>query len=319
VLKGKKRHDFVYRLLWLLLHRFFARMFNFEYDSINPGKTPFFVISNHLTNYDPILVGLSFGRNLYYVAADQLLRMGLKSRLLKFLFSPIPVAKTTHETQTVISIFRRIRDNCNICIFAEGNMSFDGETGEILPSIGKLIKRAGVTLVTYRLIGLYFTFPRWARFIRKGKTGGRLVQIYSPERISAMSAEEIYEAVKNDINVSAYDMQEKSMIVFRGRKRAEYLETVLYCCPECKRFAALKSRDDTLSCECGFKVRFNEYGFFELPDKSKEPPYKTITAWTEWQKQEIKTLAGNQSAVNVPVFTDDNQLLYQIDRKSTLK
>jgi DNA-directed RNA polymerase subunit RPC12/RpoP len=133
-----------------------------------------------------------------------------------------------------------------------------------------------------------------------------------------MSAEEIYEAIKNDINVSAYDMQEKSMTVFHGEKRAEYLETVLYCCPECRRFAALKSRGDTLSCECGFKVRFNEYGFFELPQKNKEPPYKTITAWTKWQKQEIETLAGNLGAVNVPVFTDDNQRLYQIDRKGIL-
>ena len=312
-MKGKKRHDFVYRILWIFLHRFIARKFNFEYDAIRPEKKPFLVISNHITNWDPILVGLSFGRNLYYVATDQIFRMGLKSRIIKFLFSPIPLSKTVQETQTVISIFRRLKDNCNICIFAEGNTSFDGETGEIQPSIAKLIKRAGVTLVTYRFTGSYFSFPRWARFISKGKTEGRLVRIYSPERISAMSTEEIYEAVKNDISVSAYDWQEKNMTAFRGKKRAEYLETVLYCCPKCRQFASLKSHDDTLSCKCGFKARYNEYGFFELPKENEDPPFKTITAWTKWQKREIEALAVN-SENNAPVFTDCNQRLFEAGR-----
>jgi len=237
--------------------------------------------------------------------------MGLKSWFLKFLFSPIPLSKTIQETQTVISIFRRLKDNCNICIFAEGSTSFDGETGDISPSIAKLIKKARVMLVTYRFTGSYFAFPRWARYTRKGKTEGRLVQIYTPERLSVMSTEEIYKAVKNDISVSAYNWQEKNMSVFRGRKRAEYLETVLYCCPECRQFATLKSHDDILSCKCGFKVRFNEYGFFELPEKNEEPPFKTITAWSKWQKQEIETLINNLDG-NTPVFTDGSQQLFEI-------
>jgi 1-acyl-sn-glycerol-3-phosphate acyltransferase len=298
----------------MLLRRFIARKFNFEYDSIKPEKPPYFVVSNHLTNWDPILLGLSFGRNLYYVATDQIFRMGLKSRLLEFLFSPIPFSKTAQETKTVISIFRRLKNNCNICIFPEGNTSFDGETGEIQPSIGKLIKRAGVTLVTYRFMGSYFTYPRWARHISKGKMEGRLMQIYSPEKISAMSAEEIYEAVKNDISVSAYSWQEKNMTVYSGKNRAECLETVLYCCPKCRQFATLKSSGDTLSCKCGFTARYNEYGFFVSPEKNEEPPFKTISAWANWQKKEIEALAGSLEGfdTDTPVFNDENQQLIEV-------
>jgi len=148
---------------------------------------------------------------------------------------------------------------------------------------------------------------------------GRLAQIYSPEKISTMSADEIYEAIKKDINVSAYGIQEKNMAVFRGKKRAECLETILYCCPKCGQFASLKSRDDILECKCGFKALFNEYGFFELPGKNEEPPFKTITGWTNWQKREIEALAGNHDG-DAPVFTDDNQQLYEItgERHATL-
>ena len=315
-MKGKKRHDFMFRLSWILFHRLFARKFNFDYETIKAIQSPYIVISNHLTNWDPILIGISFGRNMYYVATDQIFRMGLKSKLLTFCFSPIARAKTVNETQTVISIFRRLKDKCNICIFAEGNSSFDGETCEIRPSIGKLVKKAGVTLVTYRFTGSYFTFPRWARFIRNGKMEGRLVQIYSPEKITSMSENEIYETIKKDINVSAYTEQEKNMTAFRGKRRAEYLETALYCCPKCRQFATLKSCGDMLSCTCGFKVRFNEFCYFEMLDKAELPPFTTITDWIKWQRQEIETLASSLSGfdANTPVFSDDNQKFFEVQR-----
>jgi len=305
-MKGKKRHDFIFRLAWFLFRRHFARKFNFEYEDIKVDNSPYIVVSNHLTNWDPILIGLSFGRSMYYVATDQIFRMGWKSKLLMYFFSPIAKAKTAHETQTVITIFRRLKENCNICIFAEGSTSFDGETGEVQPSIGKLVKRAGVTLVTYRFSGSYFTFPRWARFIHKGKMEGRLAQIYSPEKIASMSEEEIFQAIKNDINVSAYSEQEKNQITYRGKNPAQYLETVLYCCPECKQFSTLTSSGDILSCTCGFKVRYNEFCYFELPDKNEPPPFKTITDWVKWERKEL--------ASSLPVLTDRDQELIQIEK-----
>jgi 1-acyl-sn-glycerol-3-phosphate acyltransferase len=321
VLKGKRRHDFIFRLAYILFHRHFARKFNFEYDNIKVERPPFIVVSNHLTNWDPILIALSFGKNIYYVATDQIFRMGFKSKLLTYFFSPIAKAKTAQETQTVITIFRRLKENCNICIFAEGNTSFDGETGEIQPAIAKLVKRAGVTLVTYRFTGSYFTFPRWARFIRKGKMEGRLAQIYSPEKIASMSEQEIYEAIKNDIHASAYSEQEKNKIAYRGKNPAEYLETVLYCCPKCRQFALLASRGDIIYCACGFKARYNEFGYFETPNKEKdpqreEPPFKTITDWVKWERKEIEALALSLDSRNTeePIFTDENQLLFEIEK-----
>lgn len=314
-MKGKMRHDFIYRILWFLLRYFLAGKFNFKYKVIKAIRPPYIVISNHLTNWDPILIGLNFGRSMYYVATDQLLRMGLKSKLLLYFFSPIARAKTAQETQTVITIFRRLKDKCNICIFAEGMMSFDGETCEIQPSIGKLVKRAGVTLVTYRFTGAYFTFPRWARFIRRGKMEGNPVQIYSPEKIASMKEGEIYEAIIKDISVSAYAEQEKAPVVYCGKNRAEYLETVLYCCPKCRQFGALTSRGDMLSCVCGFQVRFNELNYFEIPNSGQgEAPFKTITDWCNWQRKEVEKLAGtlNSMDANVPVFTDTGQKLFEV-------
>ena len=208
-MKGKKRHDFFYSLLWVIFHRSLTRRFNYKFDKIEITDTPYIVVSNHLTNWDPILIGLRFRKPMYYVASDHILRKGL-GKFLQYAISPISRVKTANETQTVISIFRRLKENCNICIFAEGSTSFDGETGEIQPSIGKLVKRAGVCLITYKFTGAYFTFPRWARFFRRGEMHGRLVQMYSPGKIASMTEDEIYKSIIKDIHVNAYETGKQS-------------------------------------------------------------------------------------------------------------
>jgi len=320
-MKGKKRHAFFYKTLLPVVSFVVHRKFNYEYDKVKVNHSPYILVSNHVTNWDPLLIGLSFKEFMYYVASDQVLRAGLKSKLLNFMLAPIARAKAVNEVQTVISIMKRLRDKCNVCIFAEGVTSFNGETGGVQPSIAKLIKRSGVTLVTYRFTGSYFTFPKWALSIRNGKMQGRLVQIYSPEQLAAMSENEILQAVIKDIYVNAYEEQEKNPTAYRGKKTAEYLETILHCCPECKEFAALTSRDDRLFCKCGFHVRYTEFGYFEYPtasDKTEQPPFTTILEWSKWQKEELIRFAEKAGKFdhNVPIFTDHDQDLFLISRAS---
>ena len=160
MIKGKERHDLAYKFTINFLRPFLCLKFNYKYDKIDVGHSPYIVISNHLTNWDPILIGLSFKKSMYYIASDYIYRIGLKSKIVKFLFSPIPRAKSALETSAVITLFRRLKEKCNICIFAEGDSSFYGETGEVQRSISKLIKRAGVAMVTFRFSGVYLSYPR---------------------------------------------------------------------------------------------------------------------------------------------------------------
>ena len=315
-MKGKKRHDFFYQFTRVVFQSPLIRRFNYKFDKIKVEDTPYVVVANHVTNFDPILVGLSFKKSMYYVASDHIMRLGFVSKLLNFAISPIARAKTATETQTVITIFKRLKEKFNVCIFAEGLTSFDGKTGKVQPSIGKLVKRAGVTLVTYRFTGSFFTFPRWARFSRKGKMEGRLVNIYSPEELASMTDDEVNQVITKDIYVNAYEDQEKNPVAYKGKKSAECLETILYCCPKCRQFGKLSSSNDILSCSCGFKVRFNEYCYFEIPDSKELPPFKTITQWVKWEREELNHLARKDIDENTPIFTDENQQLYETQRAS---
>ena len=325
-MKGRKRHDIAYKCAWVLVRPYLIRKFNYEFDDIDTGYSPYIVVSNHVTNWDPLLIGMSFKKSMYYVATDHVFRMGFKSKLLKFFFSPIPRVKSINETNTVINVFRRLKEGSNVCIFVEGNTSFDGETGEMLRSIGKLVKKSGAALVSYRFLGSYFSFPRWARFSRKGKMSGRLVDIYSPEKLAAMSEEEINEIIVRDIYVNAYDNQKKNPVAYLGKNKAEYLETLLYCCPACGQFTAITSNGDEVSCPCGFRVQYNDFGYFEYPpgylkekpNAGDKPPFTTVLEWSKWQKKEIVLLAEKIKTLSesTPVFSDNSQVLYLIIRAS---
>ena len=188
----------------------------------------------------------------------------------------------------------------NVCVFPEGNRTWDGVTAEFLPSIGKLARSSGASLVTYKLTGGYFASPRWAgNSIRRGKMHGAAVRVYSPEELRAMSPQEINEHIVSDLHEDAYERQRKNPVRFEGKALAEHLERLLFLCPKCGRMHTLQSRDDTVRCwKCGFSFRYLPTGFLV----GEDIPFDNLRDWTRWQKGEIVRLCDE--AEDKPIFTD---------------
>lgn len=312
-MKGFFRHQLVYKLLRHMIRPFLKWKFNYSCSKETVHHHPYIVLSNHNTDFDPFLVGLSFNESMYYVASDHIFRWGYISRIIEFLVSPIPRIKANREVETVLNIIRRLKAGANICIFAEGNRSFSGETGDIPESTGKLLKRSGTALITYRLDGGYFSSPRWSSSFRKGQMTGRVVKEYSPEDIRAMSIEELNDAIKRDLYINAYTEQEKNPVAFKGKRLAENLETALYLCPRCGSMNSLKGIGDLFSCSCGLKLKYTPYGYFTSEDEY-EPPFDTILAWCRWQTEAIKEKVKNVVPSDQAITCDEAQSLWLIDK-----
>jgi 1-acyl-sn-glycerol-3-phosphate acyltransferase len=313
--KGQLRHKVVYRSLQFLLKPFITWKFNYRFERSKPLDHPAFILSNHVTNWDPLLVGLGFPKMMYYVASDHLFRLGWLSSILRFLVAPIPRIKSTADRQTVAAIFRLIKEGHNICIFPEGNITFSGETGELHGTTARLIKRTGAALVTYRMEGGYLTEPRWSRFPRRGVMYGYPVKVYLPDEIRAMSEEELMKRIEEDLYTNAYEEQKRRPTAFHGKKLAENLETALYLCPSCNQIGRLKSRDNVLACSCGLELQYTEYGYLKSTNQNK-PPFTTVLEWVRWQAGRIRKLADEYR--NYPedrsIVSDENQTLWEIQK-----
>ncbi|MGI6050165.1 MAG: lysophospholipid acyltransferase family protein [Acetivibrionales bacterium] len=312
-------HRAAYSILRVLVGPFLNHKLNYSCEKVRPKSNPYIVLANHNTDYDPFLVGLAFPDQIYYVASEHIFRWGLISSLIKFIVAPIPRLKATTEIHTVMEILRKLRAGANVCLFAEGNRSFSGETGQIHPSTGKLIKKSGVSLITFRLHGGYFTSPRWSKGLRRGKMTGRMVREYTPDELKKMTSEEITKAIERDLYVNAYEEQKEECIPYTGKNLAHNLETALYRCPECNKIDSLKSEGDRFYCSCGLDLTYNEYGFF-TSNTEKEPVFMTVLDWVRWQEAVLaKEIEGIKSlSPDNVIYSDKDQTLWNAAKEKNI-
>lgn len=309
-----QRYRRIWRLLRLVLSPWIKRKFHYDME-LCTAQGPFLVLANHNTDWDPLALGLAFPEYMSFVASEHIFRWGLTSRLINYLLAPIARLKGTTAGDTAMTMLRRLKQGVNVAMFAEGNRSFNGLTGDILPATGKLARSSGAGLVTYRFDGGYFISPRWCGSkLRRGKLRGRVVNVYTAEQLKAMTAAQVNEAIRRDLFVDAYAVQRQEMIPFRGKALAEHLETVLCRCPRCGGLT-LHSAGDMLFCDCGFAVRYNTYGFFE----GEDAPFDNVTDWDLAQTEALCALA-DATAPEAPIFTDSDMLLKEIlpDHKSAV-
>lgn len=300
------RHKKIWRILYTLVQKPFSGLVNMSWQPCQV-EGPCIVIPNHVTAIDPLMVAMSFpDKPLYFVASEHLFRKGLISAALNWLVEPIPRKKASSGVDTVMAVLRHLRAGRSVCLFAEGEASWNGRSGRIFPATGKMIRRSGATLVTYRLEGAYLSDPRWSKSLHRGRIYGHPVGIYPPEKLKAMSPEEIDQLINKDIYEDAWERQKTGHIRFKSRRRAEHMETALFMCPECGGIGTLKSRGSRLQCSCGLSLEYTEEGSFEPPR-----PFENIAQWDDWQHEQLR--AGNFSPEGEALFSDDGMKLVEIE------
>jgi len=291
-----RKHVFYYGFFRKLVIVFLKVTFGYRYTVAKDLPENYLVISNHTTDFDPILAACSFPRMMYFVGSEHISRSKLAYAFLKTCFDPIMRPKGASAASTVIDILRRLKHGASVCLFAEGVRSWDGRSCPIDPSTAKMVKRLGCGLVTYRIVGGYFASPMWSgASIRRGYLHGGVVRVFTPEQLKAMSVEEIYDAIMTDTREDAYARQMADPKPYRCKRPAEHLERLLFLCPHCGGRDTFSSHIDTVKCSaCGHTFRYNQYGMLEGAD------FETVQAFSDWQKTKVAEDIANGTAYTAP-------------------
>ena len=295
-----QRHQMVFKVLLPFVSVFTKWKFNYEYDSLKDIEGPYLLLPNHNLELDPVIVGQAVGKQIYFVASEHLTRKGLATKLLMYFFRPIIHMKGRQGAKTVKQMLRTLQEGNSVCIFLEGNRSFNGVTMKMQASIAKVAKKAKVKLITYRVEGGYLTQPRWATNLRKGKLRGRLIHIYTPEELAQMTDTQISDAIIADLHEDAYETQKRSPVKFRGDKLAYGLESTIFVCPKCGEIGTLHSKDDRFYCDCGFDAVYDVYG--ELTDRQRKK--YTVTELDRKQQELLKARVKDWDNEK-PLFGDE--------------
>ena len=281
-----QRHRLVYKILVPPIALWAKLKFNYTYDSLKDVEGPFLLLPTHNLELDPIIVGVAAEKQLYFVASEHLSRKGFITKLLNYFLQPIYHQKGRAGAHTVKAILKTLRNGSSVCLFPEGNRSFNGLTCPIPPATGKMARRSGVKLVTYRFDGQYLTHPRWATTLRRGKLRGKIVHIYTPEELQAMTDNEVNEAIVRDLSVDTYEAQSQEMIPFKGKKLAFGMESAIFTCPKCGKIGGLHTDDAHLFCDCGFRASYDVYGYLTEADGTRY----TVTGLDQMQREKLADL-----------------------------
>lgn len=305
-MEARKRHTLLWKSIRPLVRTIPKLLFNYSADTCRI-EGPLLIMANHNADLDPLLIGYSFPRVVYFVASEHVLR-GKAGGFLRYVTDIIPRQKGGNASSTVRSIIRHLGDGHDVCIFPEGNRSWDGKTRPITPATGKMARMSGATLVTYRLVGTYFSSPRWAgASLRRGRVHGTVVGVYPPEKLKAMSAEKVQEIIERDLFEDAYARQRLRPVPFKGRKRAEHLETALFVCSNCGKEETMRSEGNEFYCsECGMRLTFGDDGMFS----GENCRFDNIADWYDSQLEYIENKCRN--AGSELIFSDTGLKLYSV-------
>ena len=93
-----------------------------------PQTGPLIVVANHVSNFDPPVLGAAFNRKIHYMAKSELFENFFLEKLMRT-YGAFPVERGRPDTKAIKAALRYIDQGEPIGIFPEGTRSRDGTLG----------------------------------------------------------------------------------------------------------------------------------------------------------------------------------------------
>lgn len=260
-------------------------------------KEQFLVLMNHQTAFDQFFVEMAFHTPVYYVASEDLFSKGWVSRVIEHVVAPIPIKKSVTDMKAVKTCHRVAREGGTIAIAPEGNRTFSGVTESIKPSIVGLLRLLRLPVAIFRIEGGYGIHPRWSDVVRRGRMKAAVTRVIEPEEYASMTDDELFSLIRGELTWDDTTIGAE----YHHKKSAEYLERVMYVCPDCG-LAEWESRGDRVRClRCGREVRY--LPSLRLEGVEKPFPFAYVKDWYQYQEKFICNLDPS-TMVDAPVYED---------------
>jgi 1-acyl-sn-glycerol-3-phosphate acyltransferase len=117
-----------------------------------PREGPVIIASNHVSNWDPVLVGLACPRELHFMAKQEL----FENPILRWLitaYNALPVKRGEADHRALRVASQVLKRGDALIMFPEGTRSLDGEIGSAKAGVGFLACTTGAPVVPACIVG----------------------------------------------------------------------------------------------------------------------------------------------------------------------
>ena len=249
-------------------------------------KPPYFILCNHNSFMDFMILSKAIfpHRANYVVAIDGFL---ISEWLLRAV-GCIGNRKFTRSISLVKNMLLARNNGDIVVLYPEARYSLCGTTAVLPESLGKMVRKMNVPVVTFICHGHHINEPFWNLGNRKIKpTEAEMKQLFTAEETQTLSNDEIMSRIREAFVYDDYAWQKEKGIKVKAKDRAEGLHKVLYQCPACKVEYKMESSGTKLSCaHCGKVWEMTELG--ELRAESGETEFSHIPDWYEWERENVR-------------------------------
>jgi len=185
------------------LFRFFSFIF-FPRTVIGRENLPkngnFLVASNHISNLDPFIVGVSCKRRFSYIAKEELFRNKFIGFILRNL-DAFPIKRSSSDLRALRATFAKLKEGKSIVLFPEGTRKRHGEEQIIQSGVGFLAVKTKLPVVPVYLEDSDKVLPPGAKWPTRHKV---TVKIGRPIRIDSKLD---YLAISQEVMKKVYSLK----------------------------------------------------------------------------------------------------------------
>ncbi len=274
-------------LIHFLSKHTMAADYEIERIGVEGLEPPYFLFSNHMHFVDFKLAAMAtYPHKLYNVVHVDGYYM--KPFVMDWI-GCICTRKFTNDMDLLSSIDTVLKKHKGVLsMYPEARYSPIGTTAVLPDSLGMLVKKQGVPVVTIIHHGNHLFSPFWDfRHKRKVKLHTTMKLILTPEQIEEMSYAEINDVIRREMQYNEYDYLKESGQQINEPFRAEGLHKILYQCPRCLTESRMTSRGTRLICEeCGKEWEFEPNGRLRALDGETE--FNSPPEWFEWERSQVR-------------------------------
>jgi len=133
-----------------------------------PSEGSYIIASNHVSNLDPFLIGLSLERRISYMAKDTLFRNCILRIILKWV-ETFPVRRESSDIGALRETLRRLKRGLPVVVFPEGTRKTSGIDKKTQSGIGFLAVKGNTPVVPVYIDGSDKILPRGARLPKRSR------------------------------------------------------------------------------------------------------------------------------------------------------